>query len=338
MYDPALGRFTQTDPVLGNRSGKHYTYASNSPLSRIDPFGLDDGPSKALQEERRLIKEQYGANEDASSYLTRTYGTPGGRLTGIWVPQKLVPDNYYKGFETNAFDEYFRIEEYETSAGKVLMVKSWGMVVAQFIVSEVLTAAVTGGGSTITEALRPVISWLAKRFGRGAADLARKAVTAEKSIPEPPAPPSIKSTPLKNCLAEGSEKAVEEVAGKASSWQARRDWITERLRKHAQEAVKKAKLTQPQMDDILKGGREATHWGTQYDTEFKKLVQADPELAGEVVCSPRRLPKGTDAPDVIDVRSKFWWDLTSDSAQFAEKVPKYDAQYGKGIGLFWREK
>jgi RHS repeat-associated protein len=40
-YDPRLGRFTQTDPILGNRATKHYAYAGNNPVSFIDPFGLD---------------------------------------------------------------------------------------------------------------------------------------------------------------------------------------------------------------------------------------------------------------------------------------------------------
>jgi RHS repeat-associated protein len=42
MYDPRLGRFTQMDPLLGNRPFEHYLYASNDPLMRTDPLGLDD--------------------------------------------------------------------------------------------------------------------------------------------------------------------------------------------------------------------------------------------------------------------------------------------------------
>jgi RHS repeat-associated protein len=40
FYDPSLGRFTQTDPVLGNRPSHHYNYALHNPISRKDPLGL----------------------------------------------------------------------------------------------------------------------------------------------------------------------------------------------------------------------------------------------------------------------------------------------------------
>jgi RHS repeat-associated protein len=39
MYDPRLGRFTQTDPLRGNRAFEHYAYAGNNPINRTDPMG-----------------------------------------------------------------------------------------------------------------------------------------------------------------------------------------------------------------------------------------------------------------------------------------------------------
>jgi len=41
MYDPRIGRFTQVDPVLGNRAHEHYRHAANNPISNTDPMGLD---------------------------------------------------------------------------------------------------------------------------------------------------------------------------------------------------------------------------------------------------------------------------------------------------------
>ena len=46
MYDPALGRFLQRDPYAGRVTRpstlNRYTYASNNPVTRVDPSGLDD--------------------------------------------------------------------------------------------------------------------------------------------------------------------------------------------------------------------------------------------------------------------------------------------------------
>ncbi|MCK6695190.1 MAG: hypothetical protein L6Q97_24205, partial [Thermoanaerobaculia bacterium] len=41
-YDAELGRFVQTDPLQGNRFGKHYMYGSDNPNSFTDPLGLFD--------------------------------------------------------------------------------------------------------------------------------------------------------------------------------------------------------------------------------------------------------------------------------------------------------
>jgi RHS repeat-associated protein len=39
-YMPGLGRFTQNDPLIGNRRTEHYAYAGNNPVSKVDPDGL----------------------------------------------------------------------------------------------------------------------------------------------------------------------------------------------------------------------------------------------------------------------------------------------------------
>jgi hypothetical protein len=43
MYDPRIGRFTQTDPILSRRATAHYAYAGNNPISKVDPYGLREG-------------------------------------------------------------------------------------------------------------------------------------------------------------------------------------------------------------------------------------------------------------------------------------------------------
>ena len=42
-------------------------------------------------------------------------------------------------------------------------------------------------------------------------------------------------------------------------------------------------------------------------------------------------------PDVIDLRSKLWWDVTSTAEEFAKKPPKYGTQYGGGTSLLYGE-
>ncbi len=39
MYDPRIGRFTQTDPLTLNRPADHFTYARNNPVTSTDPSG-----------------------------------------------------------------------------------------------------------------------------------------------------------------------------------------------------------------------------------------------------------------------------------------------------------
>jgi RHS repeat-associated protein len=67
MYDPALGRFTQTDPILGRRATAHYTYGSNNPVGRVDPLGLTD--EEALARFKRNIPVALSGNE----YAKRLY-------------------------------------------------------------------------------------------------------------------------------------------------------------------------------------------------------------------------------------------------------------------------
>jgi len=121
------------------------------------------------------------------------------------------------------------------------------------------------------------------------------------------------------------------------AWALRHTGITARLKEHLSHAVKQAKLTPAQARDVMKNGRASTHWGTQIDTRFKELVQNDPLLRGDVAVSPRSLPEGSGAADVIDLRSKRWWDVTSTAKEFAKKPAKYGTQFGDGTSLLYGE-
>jgi hypothetical protein len=121
------------------------------------------------------------------------------------------------------------------------------------------------------------------------------------------------------------------------AWAQRQQWITSRLREHLGQAVTQAKLTPAQAADVLKNGSASRHWGTQIDTTFKNLVQNDMLLNGEVAISPRSLPRGAVAPDVIDLRSKQWWDATTVDS-WGMHNDKYSTQFGTGTGLLYDKK
>jgi hypothetical protein len=42
MYDPRIGRFTQTELIIANKASAHYSYAGNNPVSKTDPSGLQE--------------------------------------------------------------------------------------------------------------------------------------------------------------------------------------------------------------------------------------------------------------------------------------------------------
>jgi RHS repeat-associated protein len=59
MYDPQLGRFNQIDPLADvSEYESAYVFASNSPISRNDPFGLKDS---VVNGENVIVSDQYAA-------------------------------------------------------------------------------------------------------------------------------------------------------------------------------------------------------------------------------------------------------------------------------------
>jgi hypothetical protein len=131
--------------------------------------------------------------------------------------------------------------------------------------------------------------------------------------------------------AEAGTAGASRAATSINPFEARLNSITARLNEHMQNAIRNAELTPRQVADIMKNGRASKHWGTQIDTRFKMLVETDPQLSGEVAVSPR----GSPAPDVIDLQGKHWWDVTSTPEEFAKKPPKYGTQFGDGTPLLY---
>jgi len=85
LYDARTGRFTQTDPILGNRPSKHYGYAGNNPVSTVDPWGLQEVDfSKTEPGARtRFIQEDHTAR-----ILAEDREPLSARGPGIYVVQK----------------------------------------------------------------------------------------------------------------------------------------------------------------------------------------------------------------------------------------------------------
>jgi RHS repeat-associated protein len=86
-YHPTLGRWVQRDPI-GYADGMGlYEYVGGNPANSIDPYGLQEGstvaetnnrpaataPSAALEQERRVIRENHGDNRPAADLIGDSY-------------------------------------------------------------------------------------------------------------------------------------------------------------------------------------------------------------------------------------------------------------------------
>jgi RHS repeat-associated protein len=87
MYDPKLGRFTQGDPILGNRPPEHYAYATNNPVQHKDPTGLDIFIQKGDQKEFETLLSDSGITGFKSSDLQAFGLSYGGAADNLGHPK-----------------------------------------------------------------------------------------------------------------------------------------------------------------------------------------------------------------------------------------------------------
>lgn len=142
-YDPRIARFIQTDPIIGNRPLDHYAYASNNPISRIDPMGLQDAtagprprfdPEAARREHLRVIQQEHGRNKTAQEYIDEKMkgsGTTTDRITVTNASKHLTEDS-------------FREKVTNTSAGQVKVTKNTPHVVAEQLAAFILGLGLSG--------------------------------------------------------------------------------------------------------------------------------------------------------------------------------------------------
>ena len=79
IYSPMLGRFLQTDPVGYHADINIYEYASDDPVNRSDPSGLEDGCGTAFKDQSAAGCRTY-RNSEAESSSSGTH--PGLRRNG----------------------------------------------------------------------------------------------------------------------------------------------------------------------------------------------------------------------------------------------------------------
>jgi RHS repeat-associated protein len=79
FYNPALGRFTTADPIVGNlldrRSHNAFAYVRNNPVSGSDPMGLSDNMSEDSSQGAAAVCAAYGNYEAADTYKKKRLDT-----------------------------------------------------------------------------------------------------------------------------------------------------------------------------------------------------------------------------------------------------------------------
>jgi len=107
-YDPAIGRYVQSDPLGLDGSAGPYLYAANSPTSLTDPFGLYDvkpgvpAPSPQLDQLLTCMDKCPGVQPIVVTGTTpvpgekhQDPGHAGGTSVDIRPPRGIPPDTFF---------------------------------------------------------------------------------------------------------------------------------------------------------------------------------------------------------------------------------------------------
>jgi hypothetical protein len=151
QYDPRLGRFTQTDPIVRNRSTEQYAYAGSNPVSVTDPSGLEPpdeentlGPRPRFDPElaRKQLLEtgnRPGAETTTADPGTKTPApeTPGSGTTTV-DPGQTKAERIGAAWVKNS---PYRTQVVQTSAGTVWVKDSEGFAWFKEIVPWLYAAA-----------------------------------------------------------------------------------------------------------------------------------------------------------------------------------------------------
>ncbi|MBV8406415.1 MAG: RHS repeat-associated core domain-containing protein, partial [Alphaproteobacteria bacterium] len=160
LYDPAIGRFTSRDPLLGAQTAatsNPYAFAANDPVNAADPTGKDP----TCGDDDLCITSSYSASQavDTAAALGALWGTldwlagsgPSGKptLEADPVLRQVFDDAYRERYQSQ---EYLYRVHHEPGSGEWAVGLAVGMPVSGFLQTAcdlIACSQETGGGDTL---------------------------------------------------------------------------------------------------------------------------------------------------------------------------------------------
>lgn len=122
MYDPLIGRFTQTDPIMGRRPFAHYAYAANNPVSMIDPMGLQEQEGQEnieeLQRRQALFRKPGDVKKRVIAVVQSEFPRTSGAIEGLAVGKANVDEAYTNVASGTAYMVCHPISTFEAAKHK----------------------------------------------------------------------------------------------------------------------------------------------------------------------------------------------------------------------------